>query len=141
MHNGYRGAIAATWLFILLATLPATKPQNHHPRPAATAQDGPSAGGPRMGKSLPTPLPPDQALDLYSKRALRRARTILQLKLLELREERLACAHEVLERHLPPDLLWDTEARKRYPGKKPACLNPSWGERRTERSLPAAPQG
>ncbi len=50
-----------------------------------------------------TPAP---SLDMYSRRALRRARTILQLKLLELREERLDRARRVIEKNLPPNALF-----------------------------------
>jgi len=49
--------------------------------------------------------PPPTASDLYSRRALRRARTILQLKLLELREERLDFILRALERHIPIEVL------------------------------------
>ena len=45
------------------------------------------------------------ASDLYSRRALRRARTILQFKLLELREQRLDLILRALERHIPIDVL------------------------------------
>jgi len=46
------------------------------------------------------------SLEMYSRRALRRARTILQLKLLELREERLDRARRVIEQQLPPEFLF-----------------------------------
>jgi hypothetical protein len=42
---------------------------------------------------------------LYSSRALRRARTILQLKLLELREERLERVRKAIEKRVPIDQL------------------------------------
>jgi len=42
---------------------------------------------------------------MYSRRALRRARTILQLKLLELHEERLDRIRRVIEKHLPISVL------------------------------------
>jgi hypothetical protein len=41
---------------------------------------------------------------LYSRRALRRARTILQLRMLELREARLDCLRAAIARRLPEDL-------------------------------------
>lgn len=41
------------------------------------------------------------SIDMYSRRALRRARTILQLKLFELREERLDRVRRVIEKRLP----------------------------------------
>ena len=46
-----------------------------------------------------------QAAALYSARALRRARIILQLKLLELRAERLERVRKALERNLPVEQL------------------------------------
>ncbi len=45
--------------------------------------------------------------DLYSRRALRRARIILQLKLLELRAERLERVRKALKRSIPIDRLLD----------------------------------
>ena len=51
---------------------------------------------------------PAVKLDLYSRRALRRARTILQLKLLELREERLERARKAVLRRIPIDELLRT---------------------------------
>jgi hypothetical protein len=50
-------------------------------------------------------LPPMPADVLYSRRALRRARIILQLKLLELRSERLERVRKALERNMPVDQL------------------------------------
>lgn len=46
-----------------------------------------------------------EASAIYSARALRRARIILQLKLLELRAERLERVRKALERNLPVDQL------------------------------------
>lgn len=42
--------------------------------------------------------------DLYSRRALRRVRFIIEMRLLELRKERLECVREAILRNLPPDL-------------------------------------
>jgi len=47
------------------------------------------------------------AADVYSRRALRRARTILLLKLLELREARLERVRKAIERRLPVEELLD----------------------------------
>jgi hypothetical protein len=67
------------------ATPPA--PQEHpSPKPQAAAS-APAAPG-----------------DLFSKRALRRARLIIQMRMLELREERLECVRAAILRRLPPDL-------------------------------------
>ena len=58
---------------------------NSGPRPAATA-----------------PLTPEE---LFSRRALRRARLLIQMRVMQLREERLECIREALRRRLP-DALW-----------------------------------
>lgn len=53
-----------------------------------------------------TQAPPAIPLhELYSKRALRRARIILQLQMLELRAERLERLSKALRRNLPGTLL------------------------------------
>ncbi|MBV8374270.1 MAG: hypothetical protein JO302_02065 [Candidatus Eremiobacteraeota bacterium] len=49
----------------------------------------------------PSPLPYNS---LFSRRALRNARLIIQLRLLQLREERLDCVRAAILRNLPPDL-------------------------------------
>lgn len=58
-----------------------------------------SAARTRRPRTRTAPAP--RASDIYSARALRRARIILQLKLLELREERLDRVRKAIERHLP----------------------------------------
>jgi len=78
MNAPYRAVAAATWLLILLAW-PAAAKDKHlhlvaHPDPAGTG--------------------------IYSPRALRRARTILQLRLMELRAAQLECVREAVERAL-----------------------------------------
>lgn len=52
------------------------------------------------------------SVDLYSHRALRRARTLLQLKLLELREERLNLVLDALARHAPLEELLNDAPRR-----------------------------
>jgi hypothetical protein len=42
---------------------------------------------------------------LFSQSALRRTRIIIQMKMLELRVQRLECLREMLVRRLPPDLI------------------------------------
>jgi hypothetical protein len=61
---------------------------------------------PAKGAPSPAPLPTasPQATRLLSPRAVRRARLLIELRLLELREERLDCVREVILRRLPPDL-------------------------------------
>jgi energy-converting hydrogenase Eha subunit A len=48
------------------------------------------------------------ATDLYARRALRRARILIELKLLELRSERLERVRKAIEKHIPIDQLLDT---------------------------------
>lgn len=49
-------------------------------------------------------LRPEQMEELLSKRALRRARLLIQLRLYELRDERLECVRKAILRRLPRDL-------------------------------------
>ena len=60
------------------------------------------------GKDAPARTPtPGRALSahvLLSPRAVRRARLLIQLRMLELREERLECLRAAILRRLPPDL-------------------------------------
>lgn len=51
------------------------------------------------------PLSPEQ---LFSRRALRRARLLIQMRMLQLRDERLECVREAILRRLAPDLRPDT---------------------------------
>lgn len=66
-----------------------------------------AATGP-LGKDSPAPRPSPThapyARVLLSPRALRRARLLIQLRMLELREERLECLRGAILRHLPLDL-------------------------------------
>lgn len=84
----YRAALALT--LAAVCALPASGMQaaRRHPHHSAAAGDRRPA-----------------ASALYSARALRRARIILQLKMLELRAERLERVRKALERNLPVDLL------------------------------------
>lgn len=76
---------------ILLAATPAS------PHPAAVSS--PSAS------PAPAPLTPDE---LFSRRALRRARLLIQMRVLQLRDEHLECIREALRRQLPSPL-WPEE--------------------------------
>jgi hypothetical protein len=89
MSPRYRAALALT--LALAASLPAAArvPRHRHP----------VAGG--SG-------PPVSADALYSRRALRRARTILELKLLELRREHLERVRKAIEKNVPVDELLKT---------------------------------
>jgi hypothetical protein len=84
MITGYRAALALTSVLLLAASPPHRHPHHRHHH----AQPAPAANA------------------IYSRRALREARTILQLKLLELRSERLERARKVIERRLPLDELF-----------------------------------
>lgn len=53
----------------------------------------------------PTPPPAVAPEALFSRGAMRRARILLQLRLLQLREERLGCLRSILIRRLPPEAL------------------------------------
>ena len=70
----------------------------------AIASANPAAAcAPRKGHAHRAVPPALNARDLYSARALRRAKTILQLKLLELRSEHLERVRRAIERRLPVD--------------------------------------
>lgn len=49
------------------------------------------------------PLTPGSAI--FSRRAVRNARLLIEMRMLELREERLECLRAVLLRRLPPELV------------------------------------
>jgi hypothetical protein len=70
---------------VLLAAAPSQPPRN-----------GPTAS------PAPAALSPDE---IFSRRALRRARLIIQMRIFQLRDERLECVREALLRRLP-DALW-----------------------------------
>ena len=91
MAPRYRAALALT--LALTALLPAA---------ANTARR-------RHGRRhlSPSPVTP-AASELYSRRALRRARIILELKLLELRSEHLERVRKALEKHIPIDEILKT---------------------------------
>ena len=77
-------------LFALLAILLAAAPANQPPHSRPTASPTPAT------------LSPDE---IFSRRALRRARLIIQMRMFQLRDERLECVREALLRRLP-DALW-----------------------------------
>ena len=84
MLDRYRAALALTSLLLLGAA------SGHHRHPARHSRSNlavPAAG-----------------IELYSRRALRRAKIILQLRLLELQQEQLDRVRRAVERHLPIDL-------------------------------------
>ncbi len=84
MLDRYRAVLALTSL-CLLAAAPAT----HH-RHARHSRH-------------PNFAPPAAGIEIYSRRALRRARIILQLKLLELHEAQLERVKRAVERGIPID--------------------------------------
>jgi hypothetical protein len=87
----YRAALALTLAAACSLSASAAQPAGRrHPRHTAAH----AAAAPSL-----------EAGALYSARALRRARIILQLKLLELRAERLERVRKALERNLPVERL------------------------------------
>ena len=70
---------------ILLAAVPASVPPTARPSPATLSPD-----------------------ELFSRRALRQARLLIQMRMLQLRDERLECVRAALLRRLP-DALWPEE--------------------------------
>ena len=86
MHLRYPAALALTLAFS--AAVPAQA--KHGPKPRST------------------PPPAVRAGELYSAKALRQARIILQLKLLELRSEHLERVRRAVERKIPIDELLKT---------------------------------
>ena len=76
---------------MLLATGAAAPPPPPSPQPSA--------------RPSPAALTPDQ---LFSRRALRQARLLIQMRLLQLHDERLECVRQALLRRLP-DALWPEE--------------------------------
>ncbi|HEV3092025.1 MAG TPA: hypothetical protein VGX91_11365 [Candidatus Cybelea sp.] len=72
---------------------------------AAPAPSAPPSTAPRAFPAAAStgPLSPDA---LFSRRALRRARLLVQMRLMQLRDERLECIRAALERRLP-GALWE----------------------------------
>jgi len=67
-----------------------------------------AAGSPSPAPSRPAASPSPAVISpdsLYSRRALRRARLLIQMRVMQLRDERLECVREALRRRLP-DALW-----------------------------------
>lgn len=87
MLRRYREMLVATWLVILPFTPAIAK--DKHPHPAASAAPAPDDPG-----------------SLYSPRALRRAKLLIELELLTLRKERLACARRAVANHAAPPQVW-----------------------------------
>jgi hypothetical protein len=75
---------------------------------ALVSARGVAAKAPGAGAAAAYPRVPVSVREVYSQRALKRARTILQLKLLELREQRLTCIGKAIERGIPADRLLKT---------------------------------
>lgn len=62
-----------------------------------------TAGSAARPRPRPRPSAAPDPAQIYSARALRKARIILELKLLQLREERLERVRKAIERHVPVD--------------------------------------
>jgi hypothetical protein len=80
-------------LFLLVSLLLAASQPHASPSPTPYPAASPSA------------LSPDE---LFSRRALRQARLLIQMRLMQLRDERLECIRAALRRELP-DALWPEE--------------------------------
>ena len=89
MAPRYRAALALTLALAASIAAGAAVPKHRH-----TAF--------RKAPAAAAPLPADE---IYSRRALRKARIILELKLMELRAERLERVRKAIERHIPIDKL------------------------------------
>lgn len=87
MPLGYRAALALTSLLAL----------------GAVASPAPKHATARRPRHFSVTAP---AASIYSRHALRQARIILQLKMLEMREARLERIRRVVEGKLPPDSLF-----------------------------------
>jgi hypothetical protein len=60
-----------------------------------------------LGKDAPSPRPSAAATtpdELFSRRAMRHARLLIQMRMLQLRDERLECVRAAILRRLPPEL-------------------------------------
>ncbi|MHB8146746.1 MAG: hypothetical protein ACYDGM_05700 [Vulcanimicrobiaceae bacterium] len=90
MRIGYRARVAMTSVMIAFGLWGAAPPlhKEHRPGPAPKRAAGRAVADPD---------------GLYSVRALRRARLILQLRLLELRKAHLERVRRAIEAHLPVD--------------------------------------
>jgi hypothetical protein len=84
-------------VFVTLAAVTLSIPS---PPAGATARPQPAAPSSARART-----PPLEANELYSPRARRRVASYLRLRLLELREENLERAAEVIRRRLPVDVL------------------------------------
>lgn len=82
-------------IFALIAMLLAATPRSTSAPAPSRASAEPSPGAPS----------PDE---LFSRRALRRARLLIQMRMMQLRAERLECIRQALLRQLP-DALWPEE--------------------------------
>lgn len=80
--------------FILLAALVASTPASS---PSAPPLDRATRPGAPAAVIAPE--------ELFSRRALRRARLLIQMRVMQLRDERLECVREAL-RHELPNALW-----------------------------------
>jgi hypothetical protein len=93
MLTGYRAGVALTSLALTLTLATAeTSGRNPMPLPHAAA----------------SAMPADA---LYSRRALRRARLLLELRLLELRKAHLERVRQAILHHLSPALLLEGDAQ------------------------------
>jgi hypothetical protein len=96
-------------LFALLTILLAARPNAAGSAPLARPSARPS----------PAQLSPDA---LFSRRALRRAKLLIQMRMFQFRNERLECVRAALLRQLPPDLRPQEPATASPSPPPDACL-------------------
>jgi len=92
MHIRYRAEVAVTSLVLALGLWAATPRPHESPKPAPAPHRA----------AMTRREDPD---GLYSRRALRRVRLILQLRMLELRKAHLERVRQAVEQHLSVDRL------------------------------------
>jgi hypothetical protein len=83
------------------------------------AMPGPSPSPHTAPMVSATPLSPDA---LWSRRALRRARLLIQMRMFQFREERLECVRAALLRQLPQALRPQEPTTWASPAPSSACL-------------------
>ncbi|HEY9085303.1 MAG TPA: hypothetical protein VIN40_05110 [Candidatus Tyrphobacter sp.] len=94
----FRHCVASTSLRAPTRTLPRGSPTGAAPCAAPDATPRSTRALPHGSRGISAPE------ELYARRALRRARLIIEMRLLQFRLERLECVRRAILRNLPPDL-------------------------------------
>lgn len=124
MRIEYPAGVARTSLAVAFVAMLASTPSyphrhslhhSHHQHPCSISSAARSNNRPSDGSS-----------SLYSPRALRRVRTLIQLRLLELRKERLSLVARAIERNLPVDAFFSAAPEPTPPRRDPTkkCFSP-----------------